>query len=62
MDVLMRIPMQFNLSRLAHVNGAFHCCLHSEDAVTILAGIIMQNFIASEVGVYLDIYTSYRAI
>ena len=30
--------------------------MHSEDAVTILAGMIMYNFIASEVGVYLDIH------
>ena len=30
--------------------------MHSEDAVSILAGMIMQNFIASEVGVYLDIH------
>ena len=30
--------------------------MHSEDAVTILAGTIMLNFIASEVGVHLDIH------
>ena len=36
----------------------FRFWLHSKDAVTKLAGMIMQNFIASEVGVYLDRHLS----